>query len=260
MAEAVVSEDIGRVRVIRLNRPESLNAINQAIIVGLRDALCVAEKDDGVAVCILTGEGRAFCAGQDMIEMAQMKGTDSSQTQFPSLIETLSHFSKPLLAAVNGLGVGIGMTLLAYCDMVLMAKSARLRTPFPQLGLAPEAGSSATFATRIGWQNAAYALMSGRWFSANECLEMGFVWRLVDDAKLLDETLEIAAELAVHPIPSLVATKQLMLEAGKSQHACSAHLRETEVYKSLMGAPANQEAVAAFMEKRDTDFSKIPGL
>ena len=185
--------------------------MNQAVITGLRDALLDCETDPGVAVCIVTGNGRAFCAGQDMQEMRE-QGTDASfSSGFSSMLKTLTHFSKPLIAAVNGIGVGIGMTMLAHCDLVLMADDARLRTPFPQLGLAPEAGSSFTFSARMGWQNAAYALMSGRWFSAQECLEMGLVWRLTKTADLFDETLAIAEELSANPIPSLIATKRLMV-------------------------------------------------
>ena len=257
MEQAVVIEDIDRIRILRLNRPESLNALNQAVVAGLHDALSDAEHDSRVAVCVITGEGRAFCAGQDMNEMNE---TSSSPTQFPSLLKTLTNFSKPLLAAVNGIGVGFGMTMLAHCDLVLMAESAKLRTPFPQLGLAPEAASSYTFPARLGWQNAAYVLMSGRWFSASECQEMGLVWRVVDGAVLVDETLKVATELAMNPIPSLVATKKLMIGAGRAEQAWAAHNREMEAYATLMGSPANSEAVAAFLEKRAPDFSKIPGL
>jgi len=260
MQQAVITEDLGRTRVLRINRPEALNAMNQAVFAGLRDALCDAEDNDDVAVCVITGAGRAFCAGQDMNEMLTMGRTGSLESQFPSMLKVLTNFSKPLLAAVNGIGVGIGMTMLAHCDIVLMADTAKLRTPFPQLGLAPEAASSYTFASRMGWQNAAYVLMSGRWFNANECREMGLVWRIIEAGALLDETLALAGELAANPIPSLIATKRLMMDAGRPQHAWAAHAREMEAYASLMGAPANREAVAAFMEKRAADFSKIPGL
>lgn len=260
MLKAVITEDLGRIRVLRINRPEALNAMNQAVFIGLRDALQDAQGNDSVAVCVITGTGRAFCAGQDMNEMLMMGQTGSMESQFPSMLKVLTNFSKPLLAAVNGIGVGIGMTMLAHCDMVLMADSAKLRTPFPQLGLAPEAASSYTFASRMGWQNAAYVLMSGRWFSADECREMGLVWRIVAADALLDETLALAGELAANPIPSLIATKQLMMDAGRPEQAWAAHSREMEAYVSLMGAPANREAVAAFMEKRAADFSKIPGL
>ena len=162
----IVTEDLGRVRAITINRPQALNSMNNAVFAGIRDALAAAEGDTGVAVAVITGEGRAFSAGQDLQEMQDGLSGDGGGHEFPAMLKQLTEFKKPLIAAVNGLGVGIGMTFLAHCDLVLMSTAARLRTPFPQLGLAPEAGSSYTFATRMGWQNAAYVLMSGRWFSA----------------------------------------------------------------------------------------------
>ena len=102
--------------------------------------------------------------------------------------------------------------------------------------------------------------MSGRWFSATECLDMGLVWRVIEDDELLRQAHAIAAEIGANPIPSLIATKQLMLSAGRPEKVWAAHAREAKAYESLMGGPANQEAVQAFLEKRDVDFSKIPGL
>lgn len=250
-----------RVMTLSINRPEALNAMNNAAYVGIREGLLGAESDSSVAVVVITGAGRAFCAGQDLSEMKGRGSTeDTEPSQFPSMLEVLVHFRKPVIAAVNGLGVGIGMTMLSHCDLVLMASSARLRTPFPQLGLAPEAGSSYTFARVMGWQNAAYTLMSGRWFDAQECLDMGLVWRVCEPDQLMKETYEVAQELAANPIPSLVATKELMLAAGRATQTLAAHERENTAYASLLGAPANAEAVKAFFEKREPDFEKIPGL
>ncbi len=254
-------EKNNRVMTLALNRPEALNAANNAIYSGIRDGLNAAESDPTIAVVVVTGRGRAFCAGQDLSEMNARNGSEESEpSQFPSMLKALTSFRKPIIAAVNGLGVGIGMTFLSHCDLVLMASSARLRTPFPQLGLAPEAGSSYTFARVMGWQNAAYTLMSGRWFSAQECLEMGLVWRVCEPDALMKETYEVAAELAANPIPSLTATKELMLAAGRYDQTIAAHEREESAYESLLGAPANEEALTAFLEKRDPAFAKIPGL
>ncbi len=257
----IVTEDLGRVRVITINRPQALNSMNNAVMAGIRDALAAAETDNEVAVAVVTGEGRAFSAGADLQEMQDgLSGENGEDHQFPAMLKQLTEFKKPLIAAVNGLGVGIGMTFLAHCDLVLMSTAARLRTPFPQLGLAPEAGSSYTFATRMGWQNAAYVLMSGRWFSAEECLDMGLVWKVCEPESLMSEAVAVADELAANPIPSLVATKELLMGAGRPNEAWAAHKREVSAYATLLGAPANTEAVAAFVEKRDPNFSSIPGI
>ncbi|MCP3990883.1 MAG: enoyl-CoA hydratase/isomerase family protein [Actinomycetia bacterium] len=267
----LTTTDKGRVRTLAINRPDALNAMNNEVFAAIRDGLDSALDDDGVAVVVITGTGRAFCAGQDLTEMLASGDDgadgDSSESgsgerhQFPSMLKRLTTFPKPIVAAVNGLGVGIGMTFLGHCDLVLMEAEAKLRTPFPQLGLAPEAGSSWTFASVMGWQNAAHVLMTGRWFSAQECLAMGLVWKVCDgNEELMAETMAVATEIAANPIPSLVATKQLMLDAGRAEQALAAHRREMIAYRPLVGAPANEEAVAAFQEKRDPDFASIPGL
>jgi enoyl-CoA hydratase/carnithine racemase len=252
--------DEGRVRTLRINRPDALNAMNNAVFAAIRDGLTAAADDERVAVVVITGCGRAFSAGQDLTEMLASYEPDAGPYHFPSMLEALAQFPKPLLAAVNGLGVGIGMTILGHCDLALMADTARLRTPFPQLGVAPEAASSYTFAARIGWQQAAYVLLSGRWFSAQECLDMGLVWKVCPADELDAEVQSVARELAANPIPSLVATKRLMLAAGHTAQALAAHRREVEAFDDLVGAPANREAVAAFLDKRPPDFTAIPGL
>jgi len=247
----------GRIRTLTINRPEALNAMTNEVYVAITTGLDKAADDPGVAVVIITGTGRAFSAGQDLGEMSS--GSEpGSASEFPPMLERLASFPKPLIAAVNGLGVGIGMTVLGHCDLVLMEKTARLRTPFPQLGLAPEAGSSWTFPASMGWQNAAHVLMTGRWFSAEECQEMGLVWKVCDGAEdLMQQTMAVAAEIAANPITSLVATKQLMLAAGRTEQVLAASRRELAAFVPLLGSPANREAIAAFEQKRKPDFSKI---
>jgi enoyl-CoA hydratase/carnithine racemase len=265
MTQVLTTTDQGRVRTLTISRPEALNSMNNAVFSAIRDELDAAAGDNEVAVVVITGEGRAFSAGQDLTEMLASAGasdpnTPAARHQFPSMLERLATFPKPLVAAVNGLGVGIGMTFLAHCDLVFMARDARVRTPFPQLGLAPEAGSSYTFASVMGWQNAAHVLLTGRWFSAQECLDMGLAWRVCAPEDLIEEAGQVAAEIAANPIPSLVATKKLMLDAGRAESALAASRREMAAYVPLVGGPANAEAVAAFIEKRDPDFASIPGI
>ena len=254
----LTTTDDARVRTLTIDRPEALNAMNNEVFAAIRDALEAAVADGRVAVVVITGTGRAFSAGQDLNEMLDV--ADGVEHQFPPMLERLTTFPKPLIAAVNGIGVGIGMTFLAHCDLVLMASDARVRTPFPQLGLAPEAGSSWTFASVMGWQNAAHVLLSGRWFTAEECHEMGLAWKVCDPDELSAEAAAVASEIAANPIPSLVATKQLMLDAGRVDSALGAFRRELVAYKPLMGGAANREAVAAFLEKREPDFTTIPGV
>jgi len=253
----LTTTDSERIRTLTIDRPESLNAMTNEVYSAIAGALAGAATDSGVSVVVITGTGRAFSAGQDLHEMLSVDKADT-EPQFPAMIEQLACFPKPLIAAVNGIGVGIGMTILGHCDLVLMEQNARLRTPFPQLGLAPEAGSSWTFPTIMGWQNAAHVLLTGRWFTATECHQLGLVWKLCDGVEeLMSQTMVVASEIAANPVTSLVATKQLMLEAGRTEQVRAANSRELAAFVPLVGAPANREAIAAFEEKRAPDFSSV---
>lgn len=247
--------DHGRVRLIALDRPDALNAMNNALYWASADALRDAAADPEVAVVVVTGNGRAFCAGQDMMEMSTV-AVDHRGHGFPVFTDVLTTFRKPILAAVNGLGVGIGATMLPYFDLVFMADSARLKLPFPTLGVAPEAGSSYTFPATLGAQTAAYFLYTAEWMSAQQALDAGLAFRVTTAEALRDETLALATQIAAMPIPSLVATKELIV-AARIDAVRAARAREDAVFQRLIGAPANVEAITAFIEKRPPDFTKL---
>jgi enoyl-CoA hydratase/carnithine racemase len=250
-------EDRGRVRYLTLNRPDQLNAFNDAQY----DAVAAALRDAGasptVAVVVITGAGRAFSAGQDLGELGNPpKYDDGTVHGFQPFMDVLQVFPKPLIAAVNGLGIGIGTTMLLHCDLVLMAQSARLRAPFVSLGISAEAGSTYLFPRAIGWAETAHLLYTGSWLSAEEAVRVGLAWRAVADDALADETRRLAEQVAAMPITSLVGTKKLLLDA-RLDGVQRARRRENEIIGGLQRGPAVREAVAAFMEKRAPDFSKI---
>jgi enoyl-CoA hydratase/carnithine racemase len=249
--------DDGRVRLLTFDRPDALNAMNNALYWATADALAAAGNDPGVATVVITGTGRAFCAGQDIGEMSAAP-TDSRGHGFPAFTDGLASFPKPVLAAVNGAGVGVGATMLALCDLVVMAESARLRLPFPTLGVAPEAGSSYTFPALLGPQTAAYHLFTAAWMTAPEALAAGLAFRVVPDDELLAATLAVAQQIAAMPISSLVATKELLV-AARAPAFRAARAREDEAFARLIGGPANREAIAAFLEKRAPDFAQLEG-
>ena len=262
-------EDGNRIRTLTLSRESALNAFDNSLYHALASALDEANSAPNVAVAILTGKGRAFSAGQDMAEMADIGQemaavNDGNSTGaagaagFPHLIDVLEGFSKPLIAAVNGLGVGLGFTILAHCDLVLMSDTAKLRVPFCPLGVAPEAASSVLLPELVGWQEAAWILFSGEWVTAQEAVELGVAWRLCPADELLAEAQVVAAKIARWPIPSLVATKSAMV-AGRIDRVRAARRVEDAAFTNLIGSPANVEAVAAFLEKRVPDFSGIDG-
>jgi enoyl-CoA hydratase/carnithine racemase len=272
-------DDHDRVRLLTLDRPEALNAFNAALYDAGRDALLAAAVDDDVAVVVITGEGRAFSAGQDLLEMAELAsrhgqggsdGTGASgddvdaagdagqgdSSGFSGFLDALQSFPKPLIAAVNGLGLGIGFTMLAHCDLVFIAEGARLKTPFTSLGVAPEAASSYLFPMRMGWQRAARILFTSDWISAEEAVEVGIALQVCAPDALLPETLELAGRIARMPISSLVTTKRVMLDA-QLPAVRDARAREEAAFVTVMGGPANIEALTAFAEKREPDFASI---
>jgi enoyl-CoA hydratase/carnithine racemase len=245
----------GRVRVLTLDRPERLNAFDTPLYNACADALRAASADSEVRCVIFTGRGRAFSAGQDLAEMGRIGSGDQDGAThgFPNFVDALSHFDKPLIAAVNGLGVGVGFTMLLHCDLVLLAHAARLRAPFVPLGVVPEAASSLLMPLVMGNQHAAHLLYTGRWLSAKEAVESGIAWKTMPDHDLLSEAFAIAEQIATMPTISLVETKRLVI-AARIEAVSAARAREDTVFTRLAGGPANMEAISAFLEKRDPVF------
>ena len=252
--------DGDRVRTVTLDRVDALNAFNEALYDAVTDTLLHSAEDPGVAVVLLTGNGRAFCAGTDLLEMAA-RGSDPDFKPgvhgFLGLIDALIAFPKPLIIAVNGLGLGIGTTILGFADLAFMSTAARLKCPFTSLGVSPEAASSFTFPALLGRQNATWVLMSSEWIEAEEAQSMGLVWKVTEPDALMPEAQRYAALLAAKPISSLVHTKAAIVAPFREQ-IDAARARESASFAALMGGPANAEALAAFAEKRPADFTRLP--
>jgi enoyl-CoA hydratase/carnithine racemase len=245
-------DDQNRVRTLTLNRPDVLNAFNEALYEATAEALRVAAEDPDVAVVLLTGAGRAFSAGNDLNEM-QARITDPEManqgSHFTAMIDALTRFPKPLICAVNGVGVGIGTTILGYADLAFMSTTARLKCPFTSLGVAPEAASSYLLPQLIGRQNAAWLLLSSEWVGAHEALAMGMVWKVCEPEELLTEARRHAEILAARPIPSLIAVKQSIVEPTRPDIAAATE-RENGHFAKLLGGQANAAALADFTAKR----------
>jgi enoyl-CoA hydratase/carnithine racemase len=248
-------DDANGVRTLTLNRPEALNAFNEALYDATTIALRDADEDPAVAVVVLTGTGRAFSSGNDLVEM-QARITDpefqSGEYGFPGMIETLTTLRKPLILAVNGLGVGIGATILGYADLVFMSASARLKCPFTSLGVAPEAASSYLLPQLVGRQNAAWMLLSSDWIDATEAQRMGFAWKVCEPDELLAEVRRHAEILASRSLPSLIAVKQTMVEPTRAE-ITAALAREYAQFAELLGGAANADALAAFADRRHSE-------
>lgn len=252
--EVLQIDDQDGVRLLTLNRPQALNAFNDDLYDAVRDALNDAAGRTDVAVLVITGTGKGFSAGTDLGELAQpRKHSDGKPHGFPSFIAAVEAFPKPLIAAVNGISVGIGVTLLPHCDLVVMSTAARLRAPFASLGVTAEAGSTLLLPALIGWQRTAEFLYTAEWIDADTALAWGLTGRLCEPEALLPTAMELATRIARMPVSSLMATKQLLLDA-RLEAVRAARDRENVAFAKLLGGPANREALAAFRERREPDF------
>ena len=230
--------DAGAVRTLTFDRPEARNAFDLALYSGVAAALDDARADDAVHVVVLTGAGHVFSAGQDLDEMAGLAtGTAPAGAEhgFRSLLAAVEAFDKPLLAAVNGAGVGIGFTLLAHCDLVWMGESARLRVPFAEMGVPPEAGSSLLLPLRMGRQQAARILLTGDWVPAAEAVALGLAVAVVPDVELQAEVAAVAARIAAHP---LAATRAIagLVRAAEADAITAARAREEAAFGDLLAS------------------------
>ena len=250
--------DANRIRTVTIDRPEAKGAMRGDMWNALANAMVDAQDNPAVAVVLLTGTGDAFCAGVDLAEMAEIAlGTgDADVHAFPRLADTMATFTKPLIVAVNGIGVGFGATVLGFADLAFMSSTARVKCPFTRLGVAPELASSYTFPALLGRQQASWALLSSEWLDAEECARMGLVFRVCEPDDLLSVTMDHARVLAAKPISSLVESKTAILAAMAPQIA-AARQREDEAFQRLLGTPENLEAMTAFAEKREPDFSNL---
>lgn len=229
---------------LEFNRPQCLNAFTVAGYRGLRESLDRLATDDTVRVVVLTGRGRAFSAGADrsLLDAALPDGERRrAGEEFGQLLETLGSFPKPLFAAVNGLAVGFGCSMLLYCDVVILAETARLRFPFTALGIVPEAGSSALLPARARWSDAMWAMLSSEWIDAADAVSTGLAWRCVRDADLLEEVTRASAVVAAHDPRSVAATKRLLMSGpfGEARHASR---RELDEMQALQWKPRGAES------------------
>jgi enoyl-CoA hydratase/carnithine racemase len=243
-------QDLDGVRTLVFDRPEARNAFDSHQYRLLTGALDRAAQDDRVKVVILTGEGEAFTAGQDLAEMAlPAAGASGGEHPFGACLDRVISFDKPLLAAVNGVGVGLGLTLLLHCDVVYIAKGARLRVPFVSLGVVPEAASSYLLPLRVGHQAAAEILFTADWVSSERAVEIGLAARELPREQLLPEMHALAARIAQHPIGSLRHTKRLV-RACDVDAIRAARAREDDAFRERIGSPENLEAIRSFFAKR----------
>lgn len=235
--------DTDGVRIVTFDRPEVRNAFDFAMYRATTEALAAAGADDSVRAVVLTGRGGAFSSGQDLAEMASIAAGDGPpgvEKGFRGMLDAVGAFDKPLLAAVEGPAVGLGFTLLAHCDLVLVAESARLRVPFAELGVPAEAASSYLFPLRMGWQQAARVLLTAEWVTAAEAVTLGMALRVCPDGRALEETLALARRIAAFSPTAVQEIKRLMW-AAHTDAVRQARAREDDGFRRLLGSLAGRD-------------------
>ena len=255
MTEFVHTRREGAVVSIVLDRPDKKNAITTAMYEALATAFGKVAADEEVRVALLCGLGGAFTAGNDLADFVSSPSQGDNAPVFRFLRE-LAHFEKPLVAAVEGVAVGIGTTMLLHCDLVYAATDARFALPFVNLGVVPEAASSYLLPRVAGWQRAAQMLMLGEPFSAGQALEAGMVNAVVPNEALLPTAMQAAQSLAAKPPSALRQTKRLMKQA-LYEDVDRAMRDEARVFAQCLHSPEAKEAFSAFFEKRKPDFSRF---
>lgn len=254
MMDILLSKANG-ILTIEFNRPDKKNAITAAMYQTMADALQDAETDGAVRAILFLGKPEIFSAGNDIDDFIKQPplGKDSPVLQF---LWQISHVTKPVVAAVAGMAVGIGTTLLLHCDLVYAADNAKFSLPFAQLGLCPEAASSLLLPQIAGYQRAAEKLMLGEAFSAAEAHDMGIVNRILPGDQLTAFAHAQAAKLVALPASSIRVTKRLL--RGDQTAAIEKRIEEeAHHFGAMLISPEAKEAFTAFLERRKPDFTKF---
>lgn len=240
---------------IQFNRPEKKNAITAAMYQTMSDALNSAEGNPQVRVILFIGKPEAYTAGNDLEDFMKNPPSGKDHPVF-KFMHSISHASKPVVAAVSGVAVGIGATMLMHCDLVYAADNAKLSMPFVQLGLCPELASSLMLTQIAGYQRAAEKLMLGEPFSAQEAHDMGLVNKVLPVDQLESHARAQAAKLVALPAASLRVTKQLM-RADQMPVIEAKMEKEIQHFAAMLVAPEAKEAFSAFFQKRRPDFTQF---
>ncbi len=237
---------------ITINRPERKNALTATMYQEMLEALRAFDADDAVRVALITGTSEMFCSGNDLADFLNSPplGADSSVVQF---LYTLRDFSKPLVFAVNGVAVGVGVTMLLFADYVVVGENAKLQLPFINLALCPEGSSSLVLVQKAGYLKAAEKLMFGEMFSANEAVAMGIANCTVPS----EETLRFAQHQAHHlaeKSPQAMRETKRLLRMNNAEALRETIDKEVEAFGQLLRGAHAKEAMTAFFEKRKPVF------
>lgn len=243
------------IAIITLNRPEKFNAFNREMALLLQEKLDAC-KDPAIRAVLITGAGKAFCAGQDLAEVTDPNGPGMERIlheHYNPLVTRIRKLEKPVVVAVNGVAAGAGANIALCCDIVLAARSASFIQAFSKIGLIPDSGGTHTLPRLIGWQKASALMLLGDKVSAEEAERLGMLYKVHTDENLMEEALKIVSALATMPTKGLAYTKQVLQLSFTNTF--EEQLQDEDVFQQRAARTADfKEGVAAFLEKRTPQF------
>ena len=245
----IIVESKGRVGIIRLNRPQALNALNRALIGELIQAIDAFEANDNIGCLLITGNDKAFAAGADIKEMAEKSFIEAYLDNFCADWDRAARARKPIVAAVAGFALGGGCELAMHCDIIVAADSAKFGQPEIKLGVIPGIGGTQRLTRAVGKAKAMDMILTGRMMDAAEAERSGLVARVVPAASLLDEAMKVAETIANFSLPSVLAGKEAINRAFEGGLA-EGVVFERRIFHALFATEDQKEGMKAFVEKR----------
>lgn len=249
----ITMERRGRIALVTLNRPDSLNALNQEVMSEVADVFARIDQDKEIAVSVLTGAGRAFAAGADIKEMQPQSFSDMYLNDYFAGWDRFAACRKPVIAAVNGFALGGGCELAMMCDVIIASEKAKFGQPEIKLGVTPGMGGSIRLTKAIGKAKAMDLVLTGRMIDAAEADRIGLVARVLPQEGYLDEVMKVAEEMAAFSIPSLMAAKEMVARSLELSTTEGVKF-ERRLFMGLFATQDQKEGMQAFVEKRPPNF------
>src|SRR2546430_580285 len=253
-SETIIVERRGRVGIVRLNRPQALNALNVTLMDELLGAVEAFDADAGVGCILITGSDKAFAAGADIKEMADKTYIDIFRADYTADYERLTRVRKPVIAAVAGFALGGGCELAMMCDFIIAADNAKFGQPEIKLGVIPGIGGTQRLARAVGKAKAMDLILTGRMMDAAEAERSGLVARVVPAASLMEEAMKVAETIASMSLPSVMAAKEAINRSFEMSLAEGVHF-ERRIFHTLFATEDQKEGMTAFIEKRPAKFT-----
>jgi enoyl-CoA hydratase len=251
--ENIIVETRGKVGLIRLNRPQALNALNRALVHDLTRALDAFEADANIGCMVITGSDKAFAAGADIKEMAEKTFDQAYLGDFAANWDRAATVRKPVIAAVAGFALGGGCELAMQCDLIIAADNAKFGQPEIKLGVIPGIGGTQRFTRAVGKAKAMDIMLTGRMMDVEEAERSGLVARIVPLASLVEEAVKVAETIASMSLPSVLAAKEAVNRAFETSLAEGVRF-ERRVFHALFATADQKEGMAAFIAKRPPKF------